>query len=581
MASAWDSTPIDPAVTPAPSGSAWDQTPAVIQTKPQQAATPNSFWGTRAGRIAYGAFDPIQAGAQMLRHAVPDPVGEALDATDRWLGSHTGGLFKPTDQAVSGNEAAYKAANPGQDIDWYRIGGNVVSPANYVIGGALKAAGGALVSKVPMLAKVPGWLKAAGEGGLYGMLSPSSDDKGDFWSNKLDQAGIGSLGGLGVNVASKALGRLIAPVRDAKVQKLVDSGLDLTPGQIMGGTARRLEDSATSIPFLGDMIKGAQARSVQSLNKAVANQVLKPLGKEVPDNVLAGHDLVDHVYSTISDEYSRVLPNLSGKLDSQFASDLKNLRTLVKGLPPQQQAQFKNIVDGQLSKLSRQGGFTGETFKGIESELSKAVRGYTRDPSFDNRNLGGALDQVQRSLRQMLERQNPKYSGELSSINKAFAGYAKLRDAASSVGASEGVFTPAQLAQAVRRADSSAGKGAYARGEASFQDLSGPAKAILPPTVPDSGTPLRSLIGLGAGGLIAHGNPATAGAVVPAAVGISAASLPYTKAGQKLAQLLLTARPQGAQSFAEGVENASRSLGVRGITPLIQALRNEAIFSPQ
>lgn len=578
MANAWDMTPVDPNAAAVPSGSAWDLTPATVPVaKVAPSAVPNSFLGTKTGRLVYGMADPIQAGAQMLRHAVPDSVGNALDSTDRWLGAHTGGLFKPTDEAVAGNEATYKASNPDQSgVDWMRVAGNVVSPANYGIGKGLGMLGGA----VPAASKLPALLRAVGEGGVYGAFTPVTDSSEPFWDQKLEQIGIGGLGGGLVKAGSKLLGRAIAPIRDAGVQKLVDAGVELTPGQMAGGAARRIEDAATSIPFLGDLIKNAQGRSVTSLNKAVANDVLKPLGKSVPDNVPAGRELIDHVYGELKSAYDNVIPNLSGKLDGQFNTDLASLRSMAKGLPPAQQKQFDNIVNAQLSKLNQKGGFTGETFKGIESELGQAARGYGKDPSFDNRNLGAAIEQVQGSLRDMLMRQNPKYADELQKINQGYAGYTKLRAASASQGATNGVFTPAQLQAAVRAGDSSVGKGAFARGEASFQELSDPAKAILPSTVPDSGTPIRSLLGLGGGALLAHGNPVTAGAVVPASIGIGAASLPYTPAGQKLAKLLLTSRPQGAKEFANLVEENANKFGVRGITPLIQALRNQPVSSP-
>lgn len=90
----------------------------------------------------------------------------------------------------------------------------------------------------------------------------------------------------------------------------------------------------------------------------------------------------------------------------------------------------------------------------------------------------------------MVERTNPNEAGQLQKINKAYADYAILRKAASMGGTAgnEGLFTPAQLNSAVRMADSSAGKGAYASGKARMQDFSDAAMSVLPSKVPDSGT---------------------------------------------------------------------------------------------
>jgi hypothetical protein len=80
---------------------------------------------------------------------------------------------------------------------------------------------------------------------------------------------------------------------------------------------------------------------------------------------------------------------------------------------------------------------------------------------------------------------------DFANLNRAYANFAIVRDAAGRSGSDMGVFSPAGLHAAARTADRSAGKGNFARGTARMADLSGPAKSVIRQRVNDSGTPER------------------------------------------------------------------------------------------
>ena len=102
-------------------------------------------------------------------------------------------------------------------------------------------------------------------------------------------------------------------------------------------------------------------------------------------------------------------------------------------------------------------------------------------------------------LRGLIERSNPQYAKELSAINEAYRIMKTAQKASSSVAADDGVFTAAQLHNAVKVGDKSKDKQAFTEGTAYLQDLSGAGKRVLANQYPDSGTAGR--IALGAGGL--------------------------------------------------------------------------------
>lgn len=344
------------------------------------------------------------------------------------------------------------------------------------------------------------------------------------WEGPARLAG-GFLGGpLAVRAAKPQVG--------ARQQELLDAGVSqMTPGQLfgdsLGGVPKAIEDRLTSVPVLGSLIQNARGRSVESFNRAVANQVLEPIGERVGNRVAAGHDLIRDVETRISAQYDRLLPQLNYIPDRQFALDLGNIRRQDVAMLPQAQIdQFERIIDARLGPPAP---MHGRTFKDIESELTYQAGRYLSSPDGAQRGLGEALQDVVRAMRTNLERSNPDHAERLASLNRSWAMYARVRDAASRRAAGEGVFMPSDLLAAVKRGDRSAGKGAFAKGDALMQHFAETGQAVLPSKLPTSGTAERAATMLMPAGLsYLMGAPHIG---VAAAAGMA----PYTRAGQWLA----------------------------------------------
>jgi hypothetical protein len=197
--------------------------------------------------------------------------------------------------------------------------------------------------------------------------------------------------------------------------------------------------------------------------------------------------------------------------------------------------------------------------KDIESKLGGMASQMRRSGDYDVRNMGDAVATIQKSLRDMLERNNPKYAAELKKINSAYAQFLRVQTAAARQGAKEGVFTPAQLRSAVRQLDASKGKSAFAKGKAGMQDFAEAGTKVLPQTVPDSGTAGRAMLGA-----LALGAPGMAHPLF--GLGLGAAPL-YTPWGQKAAQMAFTSRPAGANALANYVRENSPAIAA-GVIPL-------------
>lgn len=449
-------------------------------------------------RLMQGITDPLYGGAQAMSHAFP---GFAQSGLVRGLGNLLG-MGEPNtpqqmDAKVARREADYQARRRGggaTGIDWVRMGGNVAGTLPLAVAGPAGSlpravAGGAMT------------------GAISGALTPVTE--GDFAEEKGKQVVFGTAtGGLG-GAAGHVLGRLLAPRPDPAVRTLREAGVDLTPGQAAGGIVKAMEDRATSIPIAGDIIRGAQRQSIESFNRAVANRVLEPLDETLPSNFPVGRDLVQEVEQRITDAYARAASKARPfGPDAQFAADIQ--REAQRFLTPSARQTFiRTLRDKVVSRLG-QGPIDGETFKTVDSELGAMARPYLSAASPAERELGQAVQGVQKVLRDLIARQNPQAAPLFRRADAAFARFVRLQRAAGAQGSTGGVFSPQQFSNAVRASDNSVRKGAFARGDALMQDLSDAGRAVLPNSIPNSGTPERLMAagtmlgGAGAAGMLPH-----------------------------------------------------------------------------
>lgn len=453
-------------------------------------------------------------------------LGVNTDAVNKFLGMDSAKEAAASHEAFLQKRAA-EGVKPGM--------------AGQIVGNVLGTLPAAIATKNPFIG-----------GGIGGALT--TEHPMDAGSVAWD-AGLGAAGGKLAEVGLNRLGGAISPKVLPAVQKLLGEGVEMTPGQILGGIAKTAEDKLTSVPILGDMIQGARARSLETFNRAAVSRVLKPIGAQLPEGV-TGHEAVKFAGETVSKAYDDLLSKATAKSDKQFAMEMGKIAQEVRStLPKDRAAQFeKTMRDLLTTKMAKNGTMTGEQIKAAEAKLGLLSRQYGKSPDGDQQLLGQAYRDAQGELRELVERNNPAVAQRLKAINTAFATLIRVERAAGSVGAEKGVFTPAQLHAAVKASDSSLRKKATARGQALMQEFAEDAKAVLPSKVPDSGTPGRIMMGLLTGGGLAGG--AYTGAVNPVALLAGAAGLaPYTKVGGRLVSDLLTKRPAGAPAARHLVES--------------------------
>lgn len=414
---------------------------------------------------------------------------------------------------------------------------------------ALKAASAAR----PLTAAVG---TGAASGAATSALGPVASDE-----TRAENAALGAVGGAMGGAVARGVGRAVSGFK-LPSERLLESGVRVTPGRAAGGALQRLEEGIESIPLVGDVVKGAHRRSVEDFNRAAINKTLESIGQKLEKGDPVGREAIGKAEQMIGDAYKSVLGKIKiVKLDNEFVDELGNLAGMTSELSDSAAKQFERIVDRQIfQRMTPAGTISADTMKIVESELGRIGRGLRTAQDFDQRQLGDAILEVQASLRGAVERSAPQHAKELRNVNEAFAKFVRVQRAASSVAAEDGVFSPSHLLSAVKAEDKSRRKGAFARGDALLQDFAEDAKKTLGSKVPDSGSPYRTMAAIaGLGGTGAYFD-------LPPELALLAA--PYTRPGRAATLAMLSKRPEVMRQLGAVIQRGAPVGGIGGASLL-------------
>lgn len=416
----------------------------------------------------------------------------------------------PTNENIAAREKAIEETQ-GSGFDPYRAAGNMLATLP-------------LARFNPMAA-----------GAMSSAMQPATGE--NFWRDKAEQIALGGVAGKAGEFVGNALSRLTAPVLRPAARALADLGVSLTPGQAAGGVLQRAENALASLPVVGSLIRGAEKKGIEDFNNGVLNKALAPVGEALPPGIPAGRDAIGAAQQMASNAYDRALSDVTFKGDAILADEMKDLRTLVSEMPASHQQQFENILANRvMRRMQPTGTMDGQTFKQVESELGNLANGFRRSRDMADQQLGSALRQVRELAREALERSNPGKRAEIAAANQTYAMLSRIEDASMNRATPDGVFTPADLLRSIKAdARRTGNRKLFARGDAALQDIAEAGQAVLPQKIPDSGTPERAAwMGLVSGAYFADPK---------IALGLGAASLPYTRPGIAAANAL--AQPAG------------------------------------
>jgi hypothetical protein len=491
-----------------------------------------------------GLKDPITAGAQMLPRGLEfltSAGGMAPNVVSQFFGREASRV----DEMAKAEEAAYQEARKAsgdEGFDASRLVGNIANPANLAVGfRAGQLAGGAAKA---------GRAAIAG-GAATGVLQPvlSTDN---FAEEKAGQAAGGAVGGVVGTVATKVLSKAANPLISKAEQTMKDLGVQMTPGQLLGGQFKDLERFAEVVPLVGSYISNAKERAVFQFNKGVINKALKKVNSELPADVI-GRDAVQEANRIIDDKYDDVLSQIKFSMTPRTYTDATKAVNNA-GLTPAQRAEVVSKLDKiVLENFRTTAKVDGQTYKGIESDLRKEAMSYRNSTTKAERDVGDALFDVLETLKQNLRHQNPSQTSALRRVDNAYGDIAVMKTAAANSGAANGVFTPKQYSTAVRQRDSSRNKTAFAAGSARGQDVSDAAVTQLGDDMSQYQTGRQVAQGLGLG-------TALTGGTATVAFGVAAPAL-YSEGGLKVMQALMRERPQVVREIGKVFEKRATKEG--------------------
>jgi hypothetical protein len=417
-----------------------------------------------------------------------------------------------------------------------RIG---MAGAQGAVGGGLLGVGGALARTGMELAPI-----AAG----VGLNAPLGAASGAAGQTTLEGTGSERLGILASLVPGGAI--TLAGLKAAPRLMPERYGVNPTIGQALGGAFNRLEQGFGSIPFLGDFIKTGRAGAVQEFNRGGINRALGNIGEELDPKTAVGRDAIAEMNDKIGQRFDTLTPNLSVSMDPQFGTGMADIARKASMLSTDHQKQFGNTFRTEFLDRLSGNNMTGKDFRDAESSLGQIAINYRHSATASERDYGNLVADLQTELRSLLERSNPAHAEELSNLRQAYAEAARVQLAASKMGtglggaADYGTHTPAQMQAAVRQMDPTLRKRGFATGRALMQDYAEGGRRLLGDTLPDSGTPYRSLAALGAGALGTGAfNPVAASGVLAGGAGLGAM---YSPAGRAAMNYFLRRPGQSA-----------------------------------
>ncbi len=291
-------------------------------------------------------------------------------------------------------------------------------------------------------------------------------------------------GALGGSVVPSTVARVVTPApASAARQRLVDILNDegvtsLTAGQRTGNEALRYAESTLgNAPFTGQpanrMVREGQEQFTDAALRRAGTG-----GMATPDVLAANQKRLGDVFQDIPAR-NALVP------DNKFINDIVSATARYKKVPDSQQ---KAIVQGYIDDIIphvNAGAMPGAEYQIMRSMLSREAKA-NADPYLSDalRGIRNALDSAfGRSI-------SPADKDAWNTALREYGAQKVIEKTASKAGeaTAEGVVVPANLRNTV----SAENRGAYARGEGPFSELSRAGAGVMGP-MPNSGTAQRSM----------------------------------------------------------------------------------------
>ena len=382
------------------------------------------------------------------------------------------GFLIPGGVAAKG---AAKAAQAAQASKAAQAAKTAIAP----LGAALPKAAQVTKEAGRVLSPVASGILGGGlQGAIYGA---GASTEGERLAGAQSGGLLGAAGGGIVGAAFPAIG--------GAAKKLIKEGVQLTPGQAMGGLPRVAERLLSVAPFVGESVKKARGQAVAGFTTATMNRALDPIGKKVSKDK-SGIQAFDEAMDIVSDAYKDVLPKLKIKDAESLRGNVQKSQLNIADeltMYGDDLNTFSQASGAILKDLPMTGKVSGEVLKEMDSKIGREIRfQQTKNPKVSH-----ALSELQKSFRDEMKRQDPENAIKLRDVDSTYRRLLPIQRSINKAITQGGDFTPEQFLQSLKVGQ----QRKAARGQATDQEFATEAADIMREST--GGAFVTPLLGLG------------------------------------------------------------------------------------
>lgn len=392
--------------------------------------------------------------------------------------------------------------------------------------------------------------------------------------NPLESAVEGGVGSIGGQVLGRGLGRAFSGVNPGQaVQRLYGQGVRPTLGQIARGAANGgrsvlagMEDNMANSGWMGSFVNSARNRTLEQANLAGLNIGARGAGQVTEAGLPGINQLADISSQAYTDALDGVnVPMGAPEVRAAVLNARQNFAQTDSQLGGNDLGLF---MRREIDPLLANHNIGGERLQDLMIANREASRDFSRSANMGQRSAryaADAVDEFNNELQDAVGNYAPDAIPALNEANRIYRNFDVLDNAAGAAANEQGLWTAAQLnnalkANSARNSTSSRGRGLAARSNQDLFQLQQDMAEVLPSQVPPTGVnaaPVMALIGAGAAGT---GYATDNNYLAPAAL-LALAATPYTRTGQRVMASAITQRNPTVREFGNMLRRRSGLFG--------------------
>ena len=260
--------------------------------------------------------------------------------------------------------------------------------------------------------------------------------------NALLGAGLGAGGHVAGSLLGKTLGKLskgFSGSRSEAGKELLDAGVKLTPGQSASGIPKLVEEGLSYLPFSSKRVKSLREAGKEDWANYALNRVLD----EGEDITGVGPEAMTKLKNQVKSGYEQAWKKGDTSLsETQALEILDIIDSNLPNFAPDERAVLNRVQKALLTAVEEG---ADEPAKLVDKVISKQLKSAKKSAD-----LTKTLKEIKRKVRENI---GDEAKQALAHMDVRYPSYLAVKDAAdkAAAAASEGVFTPQNLAASIKK----------------------------------------------------------------------------------------------------------------------------------